>query len=239
MSSIRKAISTNLEASQSRKSSTAVVARPALFKPYSSYTYNLISCVDTAKSVFDQRDGMSIVKEQLRPLFQKHGLQDNFGAGLIYRHFDLGPDERLVEYNGTATPWQCRECFLGRKIVPIAWLFDGDHLLPYDFRFPASSEDMEQAAELKRQAAFLDEVHHVLRKSELDWGLGLRGMPVTGKESLLEVSQQKANITIPQSELPEDKHNKSNVETMWFFDKKSDKRYACNYLDVMVSHRHH
>ncbi|KAK5947115.1 hypothetical protein PMZ80_001262 [Knufia obscura] len=239
MSSLRKAISTNLKALGPRRASSQGVRKAHLFKPYSPINYNLMLSLGRAKSTFDEHDGMSVVKNDLRPLFQKYGLQDKFGAGLVHRHFDLRPDERLVEYNGTSTPWQCRDCFLGRKIVPIAWHLDGDKYVPYEFRFATSPEDIETASELERQTAFLGEMQDVLHRRELDWVLGLRAMPITRKESLLEVTQGRANISIPQSELPDDEQKKPKTETMWFFDQELERIYACNCSDVMESHRHY
>lgn len=120
MSLFRKAFFTTRQAVRPGPASITATVRPVMFKPYSPYTYNLIPTPDVAKSIFDKQNGMSIVKNELRPLFQKHELQNKFGAGLVYRRFALNPDERLVEHNSTTTPWQCRDCYLGRKIVPIA-----------------------------------------------------------------------------------------------------------------------
>jgi hypothetical protein len=74
---------------------------------------------------------------------------------MVHRHFDLGADERLVEYRGTSTPW--KEVVPGMKEPQAAiWAFDDDGTLkPTKFHYsekqdaPLSENALEFAANLK------------------------------------------------------------------------------------------
>ena len=219
--------------------STQVLSGPTLLKPYSPIKYNLLPTLNQARSVFDQRNRRHLVKNDLRTLFRKHSVEDKLGVGLVHRHFDLRPEERLVEYNGTSTPWQCRDCFLGRKIVPIAWQLDAEGMFPYEFRFSTTSEDAKEVLDLQRQSNFLGAFNDILRSHGLSSVIGLCPMPAEGVQSSLEVTHGRANINIPRSELREKEWNDETTETMWFFDTMSNATYACKCSNVMESHRHY
>ena len=71
--------------------------------------------------MFETSHGTNLVNE-FRELFTKHETDRVFGLVLNHRHFDMGPNERLVEYRGTSVPWNT----MLDKTRPSNWLLSAD-----------------------------------------------------------------------------------------------------------------
>jgi hypothetical protein len=61
----------------------------------------------------------------LKDFFVNAGMDRTFGLSMVHRHFDLMPDQKLVEYNGTSTPWTAGISGM-REPRPSIWAFDED-----------------------------------------------------------------------------------------------------------------
>ncbi len=102
-----------------------------------------------------------------------------FGIGLLHRHFDLNPDEILVEHGSTSTPWPVPPDplnFMGGRIVPRSWYFPtaSSEPRPYEFGFERHDEVVRPAsADPESHAAFVADLREILNKHSLTSLLGL------------------------------------------------------------------
>ncbi|KAE8367094.1 hypothetical protein BDV27DRAFT_124462 [Aspergillus caelatus] len=104
-------------------------------KPYSISAFNSLPDLYHAQEGFKTNGGPELVNNVLRPLIVQHGLESTLGVGLLHRHFDLSDKEKLVEFNNVSTPWknQQGDKHSGGRILPCAWMIDGNGFVPYEF----------------------------------------------------------------------------------------------------------
>lgn len=182
-----------------------------LIKPYYEDVYSSLPSFEGANTVLNAKNGRSCIKFLLRPIFLRHGLQHRLGTGLVHRQFDLKPSERLVNFNGVATPWTylSHGHFLGRKMTPIAWCIDanGDYV-PYEFSFGLSKD--AASLDLGNFEPFLEEFRDALKTVGLERTIGLRALVEEG-------TQQQAKINVSSPLLEAKDQNESKVQTTWFF----------------------
>jgi hypothetical protein len=148
------------------------------------------------------RDGIRIIWEEFRNIFESHNEASTFGLGLLHRHFDLNDAERLVEFNETSTPWNVEGSadLLGGSIRPQSWLFTADgKVVPYEFYFAPHNAGEELS--LEKKSAFLEDVFAALKKHGLRDLVGLRLYPGEGYEGRVELTEGRANINFHPSQV--------------------------------------
>ena len=74
--------------------------------PYSHDTFHTTKPIQQVVKEYYDRDGQKFVDEVLAPIVKKHNFKEQSGATLVHRHFDIDPDEKLVEFNNISTPWK-------------------------------------------------------------------------------------------------------------------------------------
>ncbi|KAL1959096.1 hypothetical protein VTO42DRAFT_2883 [Malbranchea cinnamomea] len=72
--------------------------------PSSTSAFNQLPSLFRSHDHFTAHDGLAVV-DKLGSLFADYKLADRFGVTLLHRHFSLKPNQRLVDVNGTSTPW--------------------------------------------------------------------------------------------------------------------------------------
>lgn len=138
----------------------------------------------------------------LRPLIRAHGYEERYGVGLVHKHFEMKPDEILIEYQSITAPWKVREDYHGATIRPTAWTFTDDTMIPYEFEFvaPSGDEEDEPGAE-GMHVEFLDAFNDMLSAHDLDGYLGLCLFPGPRCDGYVELTEGRANIKFRPSEV--------------------------------------
>lgn len=114
-----------------------------------------------------------------------------FGLAMLHRHFDLGRNEKLVEYGGTSTPSQNIPGM--KQPQPSIWGFDKDmQLKPTEFHY-SEEEDAPLAEE---ECRFAVEFQRELEKFDLTQYLGLSRYPEDDFEGPCEITQGNANVNL-------------------------------------------
>jgi hypothetical protein len=128
-------------------------------------------------------------------------VERDIGLTLVHRHFDLAPDERLVEYQNVATPWLLSEInpVLRGRIHAKRWVFSGGSLFPYEFSFSSHGLDSEYDFD----PDFLSAFYSALCDLKLEGTLGLALMSGStyraGEPSLVEFTAGRASVLVPMS----------------------------------------
>ncbi len=199
-----------------------------LIKPYTSEFFNSLPGLGDSSDSFRSNDGNAAVDSAFQDLFVRHKMTKLFGLGLVHRHFDLKPNELLVDVNGTSTAWGVPDLpeapvsaeyqkHHGR-IRPHSWTVDGERLAPYEFYyepdFSSGGLNFEGLATVDPQ--FLREFIDLLKIHKLSGVLGLRLLrELNGRQ--LEVTERAANVTfdVPDDLTPE--NGSQYLEAAWMF----------------------
>jgi hypothetical protein len=59
--------------------------------------------LDAARSRFEEVGGNQFIEEHFKKLFIAMDMDRTFGLTTLHRHFDIGIDQKMVDYNGTST----------------------------------------------------------------------------------------------------------------------------------------
>ncbi|KAI0187152.1 hypothetical protein F4808DRAFT_447019 [Astrocystis sublimbata] len=193
--------------------------------PYSHAHFQSLPTLEEAKSKFLQgAKGEDLVASFFRDFFVKEGMDRTFGLSMLHRHFDLGSSEKLVDYQGTSTPWNGVIAGM-QNPQPTLWSFDDDGLLrPTEFRYAE-----KQDAPLPQKALiFIAKFRAELDKRDLTKLVGLARYPGDEFQGSCEFSMGRSNINLKPEDYPADlKH----IPTIWFFSEglwKRGCRCTCN-----------
>jgi hypothetical protein len=102
---------------------------------YSASVFHGIPSLHECNAGFHSKGGTEFLTMHLRPLIRAYGYEERYGVGLVHKHFEIKPDEILVEYQSITSPWKVRTNYHGAAICPTAWTFTGDEMIPYEFEF--------------------------------------------------------------------------------------------------------
>ncbi|KPI37128.1 uncharacterized protein AB675_3594 [Cyphellophora attinorum] len=144
--------------------------------PYSTETFHKALSINSAGTSLEERNAVAFVSGTLAPIIREHGMESHFGVGLIHRHFNLEPEEILVDL-----------------IYPIAWMLkestnddDGNETrkwMPYEFAFsPVAGKDsfVVNLDDSPAKQAFLEAFTTALTEGGFQDLLGLRAWPGEG-----------------------------------------------------------
>jgi hypothetical protein len=195
--------------------------------PYSHTTFHSTLDISKAGREFNDRKGKKFVNDTLAPIVKKHNLEEVFGVGLVHRHFDISPDEKLVEFNNISTPWTVDagiNNFNGRTnslIYEVAWMLDSDgKWMAYEYSFsPVKGRD-RFIVEINdpKYKEFLVDYTVAVKAGGWEKLLGLRAWPGKGFNGVLEFTQGKANINLVPGEFEFSQEDDIGyAETMWFW----------------------
>lgn len=207
-------------------------------RQYSTTTFNTLQSLGEAHDNFLAQNGLEVINA-LGALFIKYKLADDFGVALLHRHFALEENQRLVDVNGTSTPWTVPQDAnksagtgttvkkYGGHIRPQLWMFapetsvegefDNAQLTPSEFFFESAgsnkSSDLKSIDEL--DPAFIKQFATVLAAHGL---LGTLGLSLIRPESDImraEVTEGRANVTFPYNPAKTDEEGLKFIEAEW------------------------
>ena len=179
-----------------------------------------------------------------RAVFTAHGMTDKFTLSLLHRHFQMAANERLVEDNDVASPWDIHASSvapLASRVYPQSWTFVHHKLYPYEFGFEADNAVSMPFCEMSE--AFVRDLEDVLLKHGLTrtFGLGLAKRterPSGGSVKAMELTTGRTSIVIPMA--PEQKVD-NVIEAQCRFPAKGDPKApepvrmrvrCCNFHDL-------
>ena len=125
----------------------------------------------------------------------------------MHRHFDIGEEEILVEFNNVTIPWLNDGKSAGdlKGFSATAWKFVGEQnpddkrlaWMPYEFAYhPAQQTASAIDLDDPKYAAFLDEYAAALCHAGLEQVVGLSVMPGQEVRGGLEFTEGKANVLL-------------------------------------------
>jgi hypothetical protein len=152
-----------------------------------SFIMLLISCLRNGSMLTLNRD-----------LFMEFGVQDTFGVGLLHRHYDLSPDEKIVRLGPVSSPWVVGddEEITGGSIVPHTWRVHDGQLKPTEFEFVPKHE----FANYKRPnfpVPFVEKVIQILQETGLDDILGITLLEGNENDNNMKLTYGRSSINIP------------------------------------------
>ena len=187
------------------------MATETLTAPYSHDTFHTAVDISVAGKEFLTRDGKKFVEETLAPLVKRHGLEGDFGVCLIHRHFDIDPNEKLVEFNNITLPLTINvglNEFAGKEdhlIYDTAWMLDSNgKWMAYEYSFSLTRGKDSYIVNIQdvKYRDFLVEFTAAVTAGGWETILGLRAWPGPGFQGVLEITQGKANYNLaPQQHL--------------------------------------
>lgn len=178
---------------------------------YSAETFESLLSLEAARKRFEDVNGNALVNDIFKPFFAKKGMERRFGLTMLHRHFGLQPDERLVEYNGTSSPWNSEEIPGMRRPQPSIWANCPDgYFRPTEFRYAKEQDDPFD--ELDEE--FMLEFRALLDRHEVSNLFGFCRYPGDDFAGLCEITIGNTNINLKPADWPEDL---KSVDTAWFF----------------------
>ena len=111
----------------------------------------------------------------------------------LHRHFELKPNERLVDYGGTSVPWRLGK--ISRNIQPCNWALNDDVIRPYEFRYSCGPDAGPDFAEPALQA-FAIEFRELMHRRGAQELFGLCSYPGDDFTGRVEVTEGRANINL-------------------------------------------
>lgn len=135
-------------------------------RPYEHSIYMSLPEFSVVAQAFRARRGKHFINT-VRELFLRHNIEDTLGVCLVHRHFDLAPDERLVEEGKTSTPWTL-DRVNNANVIASAWAFRGGILYPYEFEVASAPGEAPQLP-----PAFLQDLYTLLLQNGYQDQLGI------------------------------------------------------------------
>jgi hypothetical protein len=187
---------------------------------YEPKVFDQIGPIEVAGEKADTFEAGDFVNTVLKQLLIQHQLNDKLGISLCHRHFDLRPDEILVEHGGVATAWasdaESRYAKIG-SILPLSWVVWEGKLRPYEFYF--SHDTSEEPFEIPPN--FLEAFDSALRGKGLNHLLGLRLLRTNGEglpTKTVELKERHATFSIPWTSAKLDSGGDIKfIRAMWGF----------------------
>ncbi|CAG9947018.1 unnamed protein product [Clonostachys rosea f. rosea IK726] len=81
------------------------VAEVGKYGPYRPEAYNSLPTLSVAGTAYETQDAEKLLFGPMRQLFLDHNVQDTYGVVLLHNHFDIDPEDRLVERRGISVLW--------------------------------------------------------------------------------------------------------------------------------------
>jgi hypothetical protein len=186
---------------------------------YDPLVFDRISDVHVAAAAVKENNGEEIIRSSLKGLLQDYAVNDHLGVALVHRHFDLKPDEVMVDYRGVATPWN--KALLDNyqaygSILPLSWVLIDGKPCPYEFYFTTDPDDHEH----ELPPGFLSKYNATLKSQGLDGFLGIRALKkAAGEEKLgtMEFTQRYATFVVPYDGKSDYKPKGAVYRTCWSF----------------------
>ncbi|PUU77178.1 hypothetical protein B9Z19DRAFT_1128629 [Tuber borchii] len=116
-----------------------MVAAAYIPHPYQPEVFAQLHNIDEAYRRLEEKTVSKEMLGEVRSLFIRYGVHRTLGIMVLHKHFDMTPEEKLVEFGNVSTPWLVPEAngdsVFGGKVVPRSWAFSSGHLYPIEFGF--------------------------------------------------------------------------------------------------------
>ncbi|KAJ5414892.1 hypothetical protein N7509_000226 [Penicillium cosmopolitanum] len=165
---------------------------------YSVEHFHTLPSLEVARANFAKLNGDELVKNVFKEFFIEQGMDRTFGLAMLHRHFDLEPDEMLVDYEGTSIPWNAAHVSGMNSPEPAIWAIssDGD-FKPTEFYFSADRSLAMGEEELR----FMKRFQVLLHEHKATQSFGLCRYPGDDFNGLCEVTHGRANINLKPSDV--------------------------------------
>ena len=136
-----------------------------------------------------------------RSVFLRHGVADFLGLSILHRHFDMQPNERLVECQAVVTAWLIPDCLpvVHGEIAAKNWAFINGQLHPYEFRYVAS----KAVPSGQLTSEFVCDLREALVRHRLEKTYGVGLLPENAQDesqpAWLEFTAGKASVSVPMT----------------------------------------
>ncbi|RSL67952.1 hypothetical protein CEP54_002993 [Fusarium duplospermum] len=202
---------------------------------YDHRAVDAMTDVDVASQRLQELNGLAHMKSCIRDVFMKHGVDKAFGVGLLHRHYDVAPSEKIIELGPVSSPWVVGddEVVTGGSVLPHTWrVFDGE-LKPTEFKF-VPQRDVSNADRPVFPEAFVKELIGVLQETGLDEVLGVSLYEAGDPDNeTMEVTYGRSSIVIPSTGLIGTKvvgpQGFDAFQAAWTFSKKQGEEVVAHH----------
>ncbi|KAK2758697.1 hypothetical protein FQN54_003387 [Arachnomyces sp. PD_36] len=188
--------------------------------------YDSLPSLPDARDAMIEKKGRDFIDGPLRKFFYEQGVQDKLGVRLLHRHFDMNPNERLVEVRKTSFPIQVGASaepvipWHAGNIVPQTYRFVGNSLVPCEF---AWEEGQYPTGDLGLGEQFTGQLNQLLEEHDMKDLLGVcRRTPEDTSHLSMEVTHGRVNVMVPQEEAAPE-----HVEAFWAYNQDGLEKAAC------------
>jgi len=204
---------------------------------YSAAAFNSLPSLEVADQQFKDKEVHRYLEGPIRQTFLDFDVQSKYGLALLHNHFPLQENQRLVDYHNTATAWSVDDDVsaispkFNGHIVPRAYMFDNDDIVPYEFSFvPAADTPVSTDTE------FFNALNQTLTGLGLEKLLGVRDLQDCDDGLSVEVTEGHANIMLPLSPsfTPPDL-----IEALWVFSPRTRYVWCQGYCYRSWNGTHH
>ncbi|KAF4502843.1 hypothetical protein FAGAP_928 [Fusarium agapanthi] len=170
---------------------------------YDHRAVDAMADVDVAALRLQELNGFDHMKSCIRDVFMKHDVDKVFGVGLLHRHYDVAPNEKIIELGPVSSPWVVGddEVITGGAVLPHTWRVFNGELKPTEFKFVPQRE-LSNVDRPVFPAAFVKELIGVLQETRLDEVLGVSLYEADDPDNeTMEVTYGRSSIVIPSTGL--------------------------------------
>lgn len=197
---------------------------------YNPKHYNTLPPVLQAGRNAESSGAINALESVIGNVFVKHGVDKELGIILLHNHFDLSPTEILVQFGNSAVPWQTTRNPDLTNVVPAAWRFVEEGLVPYEFTY--SNPDGPRptpALTVEKHGAFLAELLAMLKEHKLTDVLGIVVLEDKDINSppLVEIESGRSTIAVDVDVNPQPETD-AWIHVVWQFGTKIGEQ--CEYL---------
>jgi hypothetical protein len=149
-------------------------------------------------------------------IFVKYRVENDLGIILLHKHFKLSAEERLVQFNNAAIPWNINKNSIDfENAIPAAWRFVLGGLVPYEFIYP-NLDSSKPLVQLSR-GPFLDELRACLMSHGILDVLGLCLLEENDINAppMIEIESGRSTITTTVDTNPS--QNDDFIHVVWQF----------------------
>lgn len=160
---------------------------------YSHGHFQRLPTLEKARADYLQANGDLLVEKTFKDFFVEAGMETTFGLVMLHRHFDIMPEQKMVEYRGTSSPWVTIAGMT--ELKPTVWAFDEDtRLRPTEFRY--TREDTREVSFGQAELRFIASLREKLVAHGLMELFGLARYPGDDFPGSCEITQGSANINL-------------------------------------------
>ncbi|KAF9473385.1 hypothetical protein BDN70DRAFT_885900 [Pholiota conissans] len=198
---------------------------------YSPSAFNSLPSLKAAEENFNVKEARQFLEGPIRQAFLDFGVQEKYGIALLHNHFPLQANQRLVDYRNTATAWLVDDevspvsTKYNGQIVPRAYMFEKDDIVPYEFSFVSAAEN-DGVTDVATDVQFFNVLNQTLTSLGLEKLFGVRDLRDHDNNLGVEITEGEANIMLPH----DGTHSPSElIEALWVFGPKTAPCYCLCY----------